>query len=271
MNYPQSTQWTATSKASIAAAAATALTNSPTSNVAGKAFNRFVMVWLENTDYSLASTDPNLQMLASQGITLTNYFGVTHPSQPNYVASHAGDYFGMDNDNFNFVTGNVSTVFDLLDTKSISWGEYQESIPYTGFEGKAYVNQTTGANNYVRKHNPGVIFNSASESSQRLSQMKNLSMFYTDLANQQLPQWMFITPNELNDGHDTGVTYAGNFMANFLTPLLNNSYFMEDTLILVTFDETETYTKSNNVFTFLLGGAVPQNLVGTIDNNYYNH
>jgi len=101
--------------------------------------------------------------------------------------------------------------------------------------------------------------------------MKNLSMFYTDLANQQLPQWMFITPNELNDGHDTGVTYAGNWLHGFLTPLLNNSYFMENTLILVTFDETETYTKQNNVYTFLLGGAVPQNLVGTTDNNYYNH
>ena len=123
----------------------------------------------------------------------------------------------------------------------------------------------------LRKHNPATIHNSESESTQRLSQMKNLSMFYTDLANQQLPQWMFITPNELNDGHDTGVTYAGNWLHGFLTPLLNNSYFMENTLILVTFDETETYTKQNNVYTFLLGGAVPQNLVGTTDNNYYNH
>ena len=54
-----------------------------------------------------------------------------------------GDYFGMNNDNFNFIDKNVSTVLDLLDTKGISWGEYQEDQPYSGFEGPGYVNQQT--------------------------------------------------------------------------------------------------------------------------------
>lgn len=38
--------------------------------------------------------------------------------------------------------------------KHISWAEYQENMPYSGFEGYAWVNQQTGANDYVRKHNP---------------------------------------------------------------------------------------------------------------------
>lgn len=37
----------------------------------------------------------NLQYLAKKGITLSSYYGVTHPSEPNYVASIGGDYFGM--------------------------------------------------------------------------------------------------------------------------------------------------------------------------------
>jgi acid phosphatase len=60
------------------------------------------------------------------GITLTNYWGTTHPSEPNYAASVAGDNFGMDNDDFHAIPSNVSTVVDLLDTKGISWAEYQE-------------------------------------------------------------------------------------------------------------------------------------------------
>jgi hypothetical protein len=41
----------------VAKAAATALTLSPTSKAAGKMYDRFVQIWLENTDYSLAVGD----------------------------------------------------------------------------------------------------------------------------------------------------------------------------------------------------------------------
>lgn len=84
--------------------------------------------------------------MAKQGITLENYFAQTHPSEPNYVASHGGDYFGMDNDNLNYIDANISTITDLLEAKGIAWGEYQEDMPYTGFEGYSWVNQKTGAN-----------------------------------------------------------------------------------------------------------------------------
>jgi acid phosphatase len=196
---------------------------------------------------------------------------VTHPSEPNYIAAIAGDYFGMQNDNFNQVDANVSTVIDLLEDKGISWGEYQEDQPYTGYEGFSWVNPTTGANDYVRKHNPAIIFNSVADSTQRLSQIKNLTQFHVDLANDALPQWMFITPNMTSDGHDTTVTVAGTWTRNFLEPLLNDPKFMKDTLVLVTFDETETYTIQNKVFGILLGDAVPESKVGTTDDSYYNH
>lgn len=58
----------------------------------------------------------------------------------------------MNNDNFNQVPSNISTVIDLLEDKGISWGHYQEDLPYSGFEGIAWVNQRNGANDYVRKH-----------------------------------------------------------------------------------------------------------------------
>ena len=145
-------QNTATGTSAVAAAAATALTRSPVSNVAGKAFDRLAIIWLENTDYDDGLNDPNLSALAKKGITLSNYYGVTHPSEPNYVASIGGDYFGMDNDNFHHVPANVSTVIDLLEDKGVSWGHYEEDSPYSGFEGIAYVNQKTRKNDYVRKH-----------------------------------------------------------------------------------------------------------------------
>lgn len=51
------TAYTATGTAAVYAAAATAKTSSPTSKVKGKAFDRFVVIWNENTDYEKAAGD----------------------------------------------------------------------------------------------------------------------------------------------------------------------------------------------------------------------
>lgn len=212
-----------------------------------------------------------MQWLATQGIVLTNYYATTHPSEPNYAAVVGGDNFGMDNDDFNTIPANISTVVDLLDTKGISWAEYEESLPYAGFQGFNYSNQVTFANDYDRKHNPLIIYESVTNNATRLSLIKNFTSFESDLEAQTLPQWSFITPNMTNDGHDTTITFAANWSRSFLEPLLNNSYFMNNTLIILTFDEVETYNTSNRVWAVLLGGAIPESLHGTTDDTFYNH
>lgn len=144
-------------------------------------------------------------------------------------------------------------------------------MPYSGFSGKAWVNQKNGKNDYVRKHNPAVIYNSAAGQIDRLASMKNLTMFYEDLKNDALPQWMFITPNMTSDAHDSDIQTAGTWTRNFLEPLLSDKKFMKNTLVMVTFDENETYSIQNRILGILLGDAVPQELVGTTDSNFYNH
>lgn len=89
--------------------------------------------------------------IATQGILLTEYFGLTHPSQPNYIASVGGDYFGLDNDGFVRIPENVSTVVDLFDTKGITWNGYFEGIPGPGYMGQGSTG-SDGGWDYVRKH-----------------------------------------------------------------------------------------------------------------------
>ncbi|KAJ2897956.1 hypothetical protein MKZ38_004285 [Zalerion maritima] len=270
--------YTSSATDDVAAAAATAKTSSPTSSVKGKAFDRYVTIWFENENYEKAIGDENFAWFAGKGITLTNFFGVTHPSEGNYVSAVCGDYFGMQNDDFNQIALNVSSVVDLLEDKGVSWGMYQEDMPYTGYEGHEWLNQENGANDYVRKHNPGVIPDSIAHYEQRLSQVKNLSMvdagrsmFHTDLENDELPQWMFITPNMTSDGHDSSATVGGAWLRAFLGPLLEDEKFMKNTLVLVTWDENETYAEQNRILSILLGDAVPVDLVGTEDSSFYNH
>jgi acid phosphatase len=177
----------------------------------------------------------------------------------------------MDNDDFHSIPANVSTVVDLLDTKGISWAEYQEDIPYPGFEGFNFSNQHTYANDYVRKHDPLILYESVTNNATRLGLIQNFTGFETALNSKTLPQWAFITPNMTNDGHDTNVTFASTWERNWLAPLLNNSYFMNNTLVLVTWDEVETYSTPNKPFAVLLGGAIPEHLKGTTDDTFYTH
>ncbi|KAF1938345.1 phosphoesterase-domain-containing protein [Clathrospora elynae] len=238
--------------------------------IKGKAFDRLAIIWLENTDYELAAGDPNLAWLAKKGISLSNYFAVTHPSMPNYAAAISGDYYGINHDDKIAVPSNVSTLIDLLEDKGVSWAEYQEDMPSVGFAGN-YPNPKTGANMYVRKHNPAVLYDSVALKQDRLARIKPLSAFNDDLSKGQLPQWMFITPNMTSDGHDTTVTVAGTWTRKFLEPLLTNKAFMNNTLVMVTFDENHSYAKQNRIVGMLLGDAVPANLVGTTDTSFYNH
>jgi acid phosphatase len=117
---------------------------------------------------------------------------------------------------------------------------------------------------------PLVLYNSVVNNQDRLEKLKNTTLFYEDLAADKLPQWMFITPNMTDDAHDTDVTVAGGWLKNFLSPLTDKR-FMDNTLVLITFDENETYSIRNNIFSILIGDSIPDDLVGTSDDNYYNH
>ncbi len=179
-----------------------------------------------------------MQWLASQGIFLANYFAVTHPSEPNYAAVVAGDHFGIDHDNFVSFPANISTVVDLLDTKSVLRGSYQEDLPYPGFAGFNFSDQKTFASDYVRKHNPLQLFSSVAGNTTKVAYIKSFVNLSSDIANKKLLQWRsFITPNIRNDGHDTNITFSAAWTRSFLEPLLKNAYATDKTLIILFFDE----------------------------------
>ena len=96
--------------------------------------------------------------------------------------------------------------------------------------------------------------------------------FYQDLDKRRLPQWIFVTPNLYNDGHDTNISVSCNWTRSFVEPLLNNTYFNKKALVYITWQANGQYpTKRNHVAGILLGSAIPKDLVGTTDDSYYNH
>ncbi|KAJ6534358.1 phosphoesterase family-domain-containing protein [Mycena capillaripes] len=244
----------------------------------GKVFDRIIHVWLENTDFETAASTPIFESLAEQGILLTNYNSVTHPSEPNYVAAIGGDFFGMHDDNMYHIPSNISTVIDLLEDKKISWATYQENMPSDAFYGVLYNAPNYAAPEqgvypyYVRKHNPLMIYDSVSQNPARAKRIRNFNDFANDAVNGTLPQWMFVTPNMVNDAHDTTIDVAASFLEYWLLPLLKDPRVNDPrTLFIVTFDENETKTEQNRVWALAIGGAVPLKLRGTTDDTLYTH
>src|SRR6266550_838828 len=92
-----------------------------------------------------------------------------------------------------------------------------------------------------------------------------------DITKNNMPAYSFYTPNINNDGHDTGASYAGTWLVNFLESTLYDAKFMEEALVLITFDEAGSSNARNQVWSCLIGGVIPDELKGTTDDTFYTH
>lgn len=182
-----------------------------------------------------------------------------------------------------------------MEWKNVSWAGYFEDLPSPGYMGNFSDGPTgNGAWDYVRKHkyarslpshhdkaprnspansacSPFVSFDSITNYGERLLNIDSFDVFQRAFAAKTVPQFVFMSPNMMNDGHNTSLEVAAKWSHGFLQPLLADKAFDERTLIMLTYDEAETYTEPNRIVTLLLGSAIPPSLKGTHDDTFYTH
>jgi len=224
--------------------------------VKGKYFDRILIFMFENHAYDEVIQNPDFSKFAKMGRQFTNYYAITHPSQPNYWCQTAGDYFGINSDN-NFDLDKTNIV-DLLESKQISWKAYMEDYP-----GNCFAGQVQGP--YYRKHNPFISYNNIRNNNARCSRIVNSVELDWDIGNGTLPQYMYFTPNILNDCHNTSIAYGGRWLNSYLTPRI--AKLPQGTLVVITWDEDD-YTESNKIDTCMFGSMI---IPGTSDGNRYTH
>jgi phosphatidylinositol-3-phosphatase len=202
----------------------------------------------------------------TQGLA-TFYFGVTHPSLPNYLATIAGDFFGVNDDNDScFATypplpaslpchgfpNTTTTIVDQLEANNITWEALVETAPSVGYLGRRY--PASGPTLYAQKHNPFVYFNNIVANSARLAKIKpfDLNAFKMELSNpSQMAKYVYIVPNQCNDQHGTsGATpdcstealalAAGDlFLQNTVTAITSSPSFTKNSAIFIVWDEND--------------------------------
>ncbi len=164
------------------------------------------VITLENHSRDGVIGDPNapfITSLAHHYGEAANYYGVTHPSEPNYLAQIGGSTFGINNDNpANRV--NAPNLVDQLEGRHLSWGAYMESMPSAGYLGDFYPSHSQAL--YASKHNPFVLFEDIRNDPSRLAKIKGYDQLGADLNSRHAPNFVYIVPNQCHDMH--GGVYA---------------------------------------------------------------
>lgn len=196
------------------------------------ASDHVVVLMLENHSYSQfqAATMPYLKGLVKANGLATNYDANSHYSIPNYFWITTGKY--VTNSDGTSATFNVDNVTRYLLSAGKTWKAYEESIPSVGYVGPTQ-------EPYEKNHDPFSYLTDVVNSSQ-VNNIVPFTQLATDISNNQLPNYSFITPNSYHDGHNSTLASVDSWLSTALPVLLNSSYFQPggNGILFITFDES---------------------------------
>ncbi|MGI8613650.1 MAG: alkaline phosphatase family protein [Nocardioidaceae bacterium] len=160
------------------------------------------VIMLENHSKSSVIGDPNapyLTHLARTHAMADRYYGVTHPSMPNYIATIAGDNFGIqDDEDENVRHLDRRNLVDQLENHSVRWAAYMESLPKNK---QARFSPSEDVPLYAKKHNPFVLFSDIKHNADRMRHVRNYNRLAGDLNRRRAPHFVWISPNQCHDMH----------------------------------------------------------------------
>ena len=198
-------------------------------------FDHIVLIMLENQDYQTVMDGtqmPLLATIAQQNVLLSNYFAVTHPSLPNYIALMSGSTQGITSDCTTCFV-NQPNLADEIEASGRSWKAYLEGMPSPCFVGDS--------GNYAQKHDPLLYFDSIRLNAARCDRsIVPLTSLDGDLANNTLPNFSYIMPNLCNSGHNCSAATADTWVRAMVVKLQGSPALGKNSLIIIAFDEAST-------------------------------
>jgi hypothetical protein len=209
--------------------------------------SHIVVVTLENQNFgdivgNLAQA-PFLNQLISEGMLFTDYYGISHPSQPNYLALFSGSTQGDTDDTVPpQFSSSVPTLASALAANGLSFGGYAE----TGVD---------------LDHTPWLDFGNSAADGQ------NFGSFPSNFNN--LPGISFVAPNNNDNMHDGTIAAGDAWLASNLGAYAawaqaNNS------LLIITFDESGSVPYPNRVATIVVGAGVPAGVTNNQSGDAYS-
>jgi phospholipase C len=221
----------------MAGVAATSATAAAATGPCGTAatpptYQHVIWIWMENHSFGdiIGSAQaPYINSVAAECGLATNYHNLSHPSLPNYIGATSG-LSGKDLKIFNndcSVSRRCSTTAPSIFGQGESWKAYEESMPVNC--------DPSNSGEYAVRHDPPPYYSN-------LANCATLDVPYTELAtdltNNALPAFSFITPNLIDDQHDGTIADGDNWLAANLPAILTSqAYLSGTTAVFITWDE----------------------------------
>ena len=205
-----------------------------------------VMENRESTAVLGAPDAPYITSLAAAYGVATHWYGVSHPSLPNYLAMISGSDQGVHDDGTGYAfTG--PTLVDELAARGIGWRAYMEDMPSPCFGGAS-------SGGYAKKHDPFMYFTSITANPAQCARVVPHTRLSTDLQSGTAPPFLFVTPNLCDDGHDCGNASADSWLRGEMQMVMASRWFRQRGSVVITWDEGSS---SNGCCGGAAGGQIP--------------
>ena len=193
---------------------------------------RVVVIAMENREYESVIGNPawpNVNNLANSYTLATNYFAVTHPSLPNFVAMASG--ITVADNSGPQVPANVHSIVDQLTEKGIAWRVYQDGLPAAG--------ATDCVSPCARTFNPFVWFDSVVLDPSKVINIVPAAQLLDDLNRPHPPDFIWYVPDFITSGHNSTDEFTDNFLNQFVSQIMSSSWWGNGTnrRIFITWDE----------------------------------
>jgi phosphatidylinositol-3-phosphatase len=218
-----------------------------------KNFQHVFVIMMENTGYNTLIGDTkdapwiNTVAVPNYGVA-NNYFGVTHPSQPNYIAATSGSTNGVADDNDTTVI--ATNIVDQIEGSGRTWKAYMQSYSLCSTP----LDHACGNQLYERKHNPFISYADVQNNPARIAKIVDFSQFSTDLANNNVPDYTWISPDQCHDMHGRAATPADPcdfsqvpqliatgdaFLKSTVGAIMNSRAWTGNSVIFIAWDESD--------------------------------
>jgi hypothetical protein len=212
------------------------------------AFEHVVVIVFENKESSSVlgnPTAPTFNAYARRYANLTRYYGVTHPSLPNYLALVSGSTQGITSDCTTCIASGKSLA-DTIEASGRTWKTYAEGLPSPGYLGAS-------RGRYAKKHDPFAYFTDIADDPQRRARIVPLTRLQADLRRGTLPSFSLIVPDMCNSMHDCAVRVGDAWLRRTVPPLLS----LPKSVVFVVFDEGRSKIRGGgHTVALALGTAV---------------
>ncbi len=188
---------------------------------------------------------PYINGLINQYALATTYYADAHPGISDYFMLTTGQTVTTNNA---LPSTNVDNIVRELVATGKTWKVYAEDLPSVGYMG-------TDVNLYLQHHNPFVYLSDVQGSTVQQQNVVPFTQFATDLANNALPQYVFIVPNDSNDSEVGSRGGSDTWLQTNIDPLIKSAFFQNKGLLVITYDQSSTDNTNG-------GGQVATVIVG---------